>query len=49
MEDNGTVVSFFSFRRASFLFTHLKNPFTAVIEVMVERTSFPNIFFLSPF
>jgi hypothetical protein len=47
MEDNGSVL-FFSFPPASFLLTHLKNPLTAVIEVMVQRTSFPNIVFLSP-
>ena len=46
MENNGSVL--FSFPRATFLLTHLKNPLTAIIEVIVVCTSFPNIFFLSP-
>jgi hypothetical protein len=49
MEDDGSVL--FSFPRAFFslALTYLKNPLTAVIEVMVQRTSFPNIFLCFPF
>lgn len=44
LEDNGSVLFLSeSLPRASFLLTHRKNLLTAVIDVIVYRTSFPSI------